>query len=174
MPVTWSRDKNWVELNSAAGGGSSLDFPQRFSLWSRALCREASSVAKVSGGLPRSDRGLWRRLFLKICSPEQRAAPALSGRKTPDSLLGWRIGHSRCAGPLGQQRCDEYQVAPLAVGTQPGRRVGSGGRVVLGKGRWLRLRVGRWSFQQRTSLLELVGGVGAGQAVGTDFDQSAW
>src|SRR5207237_10909921 len=78
---------------------------------------------------------------------------------------------SRCAGPLRQQRCNQDQVASLARRTQAGRRIGSRARV-LAKRQWLGLRVGRWSFQERTGLLELVGAVGSGQAVGTDLDQA--
>src|SRR5207248_9214428 len=50
--------KNWVELNSAVGGRTCLDFPQRFCLSSRPVCPEPSSVAKVSEGFAPSDRGL--------------------------------------------------------------------------------------------------------------------
>src|SRR5207249_7250688 len=48
-----------------------LDFEPPFCLWSRAGCPELWSVAKVSEGFPRSDRGLWRRFLGKICGLQQ-------------------------------------------------------------------------------------------------------
>jgi len=98
--------------------------------------------------------------------------PGVVRKKNAWLMDRWRIGCSRCAGPLGQQRGNPDQVADPAPRTQGWERIEE-----LGE---LSCRTGDGCAQSRVSgpprasgLVELLGAVGTEQPVGTDFDEAA-